>query len=272
MKKSFLLSAILFWILMGSLSLVVSLFFLEVSQTIDLSNSYLPPNGLHLLGTDSLGRDLLVRLLIGFKNTCLIGLTSATFSLLIGMGVGVFAAFVGGSVEALIFRLVEVFDSVPSLIWVSVFFYASRSYFPDSTVAFQIIFAMILVGWIPSSRIARTVTHKILVQEYVQAATALGASRVRIVFFHLFPNMWKSMVVSFSYSLTHFFIFDSVLSFIGFGIQPPDVSWGTLILDGWNHIAYYPHLLLGPALLLFATLFSLNLVIEFFKNEKEIYL
>ncbi len=263
MKRIF---AITYLVVLFSLSLVVPFLFPDLGTDIDLDKALILPSGSYWFGTDSLGRDLMFRVLIGAKTTVFVGVTSALISILLGSLIGIGLSLLPRFLEHIFLRFVEVVDSVPSVIWVCLLFV---SFYKEGSSLLFMIVAMFSVGWISSAKISRIASHKIISAQYIEAAQAMGVSKLRLIFKHIFPNMQESVISIFCYQLTYFFIFDSVLSFYGFGIQPPGLSWGVLILDGWKSIAFYPHLLVCPSAVLFVTILSLNIIIRSLKRENQ---
>jgi ABC-type dipeptide/oligopeptide/nickel transport system permease subunit len=215
------------------------------------------PSWRHPFGTDSLGRDLLVRVLQGHFLTWSVGLVAAIVALVIGSGLGCFAGYKKGWVDLLLMRLMEIISSVPQLVFVTLLVLFFRPWAETSSLArvFFLALAIALVHWMTFARLTRTLVLQISAEPFVEGARAVGAGPVRIFWVHLRPHISPLLKQGFLAALPSFLLFEGFLSFLGFGLQPPDVSLGTLLQEGWKSFSVAPHLLLAPGLVLFVTLF-----------------
>lgn len=210
------------------------------------------PSALHWLGTDPLGRDLLVRLLHGGRISLAVGFLATAVSLCIGVTYGAISGFLGGKIDAFMMRLVDVLYALPFTIFVILL-----------TVAFGRDFRLLFVAigavqWLTMARIVRAQVQALRRREFVQAAFALGLSRSRIIVRHILPNVLGPVVVYATLTVPAVLLLESTLSFLGLGVQPPMSSWGVLIKEGAEKMETYPWLLFFPALCFSLTLFSLN--------------
>jgi oligopeptide transport system permease protein len=236
-----------------SLLCIVGPWFLHFSyqeQNLDLGAT--PPSSVHWLGTDTLGRDLLVRLLYGGRISLGVGLCATLVALTIGVVYGAIAGYVGGKTDAVMMRLVDIIYALPFTIFVillMVFF------------GRNIILLFVAIGaveWLTMARIVRSQIMSLKKMEFIEAARSLGLGNRRIVFRHLLPNALGPIIVYTTLTIPAVMLLEAFLSFLGLGVQPPMSSWGTLIKDGAEKMEEFPWLLIFPGVIFSLTLFSLN--------------
>jgi oligopeptide transport system permease protein len=211
-----------------------------------------PPSAAHWLGTDVLGRDQLTRVMYGSRVSLMVGFVATTVALLIGVLWGAIAGFLGGRVDAVLMRIVDVLYALPFTIFIillTVIFGSSM---------LLLFLAIGAVEWLTMARIVRGQVLTIKRQEFVEAAVSMGLSRWQIIRRHLIPNVLGPIIVYTTLTIPSVILLESFLSFLGLGIQPPASSWGSLISAGVDTMEEYPWLLLFPAITLSITLFSLN--------------
>ncbi len=209
----------------------------------------------HWLGTDRLGRDLLVRMLYGTRLSLIIGLTATAVSVIIGVGWGATAGFAGGWIDGAMMRLVDGLNSLPYLLLVIALTTLLGRGNP------YILFAAIgAVGWITMARIVRGQALSLKRRAFVEAAVAGGAAAPRIIARHIIPNLAGPVIVYAALTVPQMILFESFLSFLGLGIQEPLASLGSLIRDGAAQMSSAPWLLAAPAGLLALMLLGLNLL------------
>lgn len=221
-------------------------------RTNDLDQTLLSPGAEHLFGTDDLGRDQLVRVMVGGRVSLGVGIIATAVSLLIGVTYGATAAYIGGKVDAVMMRLVDVLYALPFTIFVILL----MTLFERSIVLLFVVIGA--VEWLTMARIVRGQVLSIKEQEFVEAAVSLGYSTTRIIARHIIPNVLGVVVVYATLTVPSVMLLESFLSFLGLGVQPPMPSWGSLIKLGADNIQLYPYLLIIPALFFSLTLFSLN--------------
>ncbi|MFO1448044.1 MAG: ABC transporter permease [Opitutaceae bacterium] len=219
-------------------------------QLLDLGAS--APSASHWLGTDTLGRDLLVRLLYGGRVSLGVGLAATVVALTIGVVYGAVAGYFGGKLDAAMMRIVDIMYSLPFTIFVillMVFF--GR----DIILLFVAIGA---VEWLTMARIVRGQVMSVKRMEFIEAARSLGFGKRRLIFRHILPNILGPIIVYTTLTIPGVMLLEAFLSFLGLGVQPPMSSWGVLIKDGAEKMEEFPWLLLFPGTVFSLTLFSLN--------------
>ncbi len=218
----------------------------------NLNNTFAPPGAAHWLGTDQLGRDLLVRLLYGGRISLGVGLVATFVALTIGVIYGAVAGYVGGRADNAMMRIVDIIYALPFTIFVillMVFF---------GRHIWLLFVAIGAVEWLTMARIVRGQIMSLKKMEFIEAARALGLGSRRIIFRHMIPNVLGPIIVYATLTIPAVMLLEAFLSFLGLGVQPPMSSWGTLIKDGAEKMEEYPWLLVFPGTLFSVTLFSLN--------------
>jgi oligopeptide transport system permease protein len=210
------------------------------------------PSRAHWLGTDTLGRDLLVRLLTGGRVSLGVGLAATFVALTIGVVFGAVAGFFGGKLDIIMMRTVDIMYSLPFMVFVillMVFF------------GRNIILLFVAIGaveWLTMARIVRSQVMATKRMEFIEAARSLGFGRRRIIFRHILPNILGPIIVYTTLTIPGVMLLEAFLSFLGLGVQPPMSSWGVLIKDGAEKMEEYSWLLIFPGAMFSLTLFSLN--------------
>jgi len=220
----------------------------------DLAVRLKPPSPEHWLGTDSLGRDIASRILYGARISLVIGVVVVGSAGVFGTFVGLVAGYAGGLVDEALMRLTEVFLAFPALILAMAI---AGALGPSLTNA---IIAIAAVTWAVYARLTRGQILSLRRREFVEAARAMGASRMRIILRHLLPNTLAPLMVQASFDMGSSIIAAAGLSFIGFGAQPPTPEWGVMISEGRNFINTQPWLSLFPGLAILLAVGSFNLL------------
>ena len=218
----------------------------------NLSLGASPPSADHLLGTDVLGRDLLSRILYGARISLLVGFVATGVALIIGVSWGIIAGYIGGRVDSIMMRIVDILYGLPFIIFI---------------ILLMVIFGRNLwllfgaigaVEWLTMARIVRGQVIGLKNQEFVMAAKAMGVSNLSMFRRHLLPNILGPIAVYATLTIPQVMLLESFLSFLGLGIQPPMSSWGTLIKDGVESMEEFSWLLIYPGITFTITLFALN--------------
>ncbi len=245
----------------------------------NFEETFSAPGGRYLLGTDFLGRDMLSRLLYGTRISLAVGTLGALFAFTIGVLYGTLSGYVGGRVDNIMMRLVDVLYAFPSLLFIILLMVVFKTSFSAGVevVRGPIVLAIValdrflggmlfiligisLTSWIGVARLSRGMALSLREMEFVQAAKALGAGHFRIIVRYLAPNLVGPLIVNITLSIPGFIATEAFLSFIGLGVDPPTPSWGAMIQDGVRamrghpHLAIYPGIALALAMLSFAFL------------------
>jgi len=211
-------------------------------------------NKVHYLGTDDLGRDLLVRILFGARVSLAVGFLAAIVSLIIGVLYGSIAGYVGGRLDNIMMRIVDTLYSLPFMFFVILLMaIAGRSFY-------LLFIAIGAVSWLTTARIVRGQVISLKNSEFVEAARASGTGHGEIILRHLIPNTLGPIIVYFSLLVPRVMLEEAFLSFLGLGVQAPMASWGSLVADARNFVTLYPWMVIFPGFALTLTLFSLNFI------------
>ncbi len=208
----------------------------------------------HLLGTDSLGRDQLTRLLMGLRVSLAIGVVATAVSLVIGIAWGATAGYAGGRIDEAMMRIVDVLFALPFIFFVILLMVAFGS---SITLMFVAIGA---VEWLTMARIVRGQTRSLKSKEFIEAARAAGLTPSQIVVRHIVPNLLGPVVVYVTLTIPGVILAESFLSFLGLGVRPPMASLGSLIANGAQDMELAPWLLIFPSVVMAATLMSFNFI------------
>jgi oligopeptide transport system permease protein len=221
-------------------------------DTTNLDRVSQPPSADHWLGTDKLGRDQFSRILYGGRISLMVGLCATAVSLTIGVLYGTIAGYVGGKLDAVMMRIVDILYALPFTIFVILL----MVFFGRNIIL--LFLAIGAVEWLTMARIVRSQVQALRKQEFIEACVSLGLSRRRIILRHMIPNVLGPIVVYTTLTIPAVMLLEAFLSFLGLGVQPPMSSWGLLIKEGAEMMEEAPWLLIYPGLLFSLTLFSLN--------------
>lgn len=236
------------------------------ADDVDLLSRFSGPSLAHPLGTDELGRDFLVRLLYGGQVSLMVGLTAALAAAGLGTIIGLYAGYHGGRVDAFLMRFTDGIISLPllPLLIVLAALDLEKVGIPDAIAnsenvsLYRIILIVALVGWTTVARLVRGATLTIRERDFVLAARSHGASDFRIMTVHILPNLVSAIIVATTLSVGNVILLESVLSFLGLGIQPPIPSWGNLLTNAQELIWTAPALAIYPGMMIFVTVIAFN--------------
>ena len=256
-------------VIVASLALLAPAFeiLLGVEATrVDLFNQYASPDTQHWLGTDEAGRDVFVRLLYGGRISLLVGLVAAIGAAVIGTSLGLFAGYHGGGLDTLLMRTTDGVIALPllPLLIVLAAVDLTKLGVPDGIAnsemasLYRIIFIIAIVGWTTVARLVRAATLSVRTREFVRAAEAMGARPTKIMLRHILPNVVSPIVVATTLSIGAVILLESVLSFLGLGIQPPIPSWGNMLTNAQELATRAPALAVWPGVVIFVTVMAFN--------------
>jgi len=223
-------------------------------DAIDLRNIRQPPNFRHLLGTDALGRDLFTRLLYGGRISITIGLTAALLGTTLGTLIGATAGYYGRRIDNILMRLTDLAYSIPTLPLIIVI----SAY--TNTQALGIVLIIGFFSWMQTARVVRGAILSVKENEYVTAARALGAKDRLIIFRHILPNIFNSVIVGATLGVGYAIIVESSLSFLGLGVSPPTPTWGNMLMDSQATMASEPWLTIFPGMAILITVLCVNFI------------
>jgi peptide/nickel transport system permease protein len=221
----------------------------------DLLTGPTPPSGAHWLGTDELGRDYLSEILFAGQISLAIGLAVALLATVVGTALGAIAGYLGGWVGELIMRITDLFLIVPAIALLAVIL---QGLGPSPTT---IVFALTALGWTYIARVVRAQVLSLREKDFIDAARGIGASGFRIVVSHLLPNLAGVIAVAMSLAVASSIIAESTLSFLGFGVQPPQTSWGSMLSQAAGYVGTpQVYLLYFPGLFILVTVLCVNFI------------
>lgn len=232
-----------------------------------------PPSAKHWFGTDVHGRDLLTRVMFGARVSLLVGVVGAGVAFVIGVAWGAVSGYVGGRLDGLMMRFVDILYSLPSIIFVIVLLTTLKETTTQwltsvlgskaaSQASVLLLFAGLgAVSWLTMARIVRGQVLTLRNRAFVDASRSLGASHARIIWRHILPNVWGIVIVYLTLTVPSVILYESFLSYLGLGIEPPMASWGSLVAEGagqLNSVRIYWWLVVFPSAMLVTTLLALN--------------
>jgi peptide/nickel transport system permease protein len=234
---------------------------------VDLRHRLDGPSFSHPLGTDEIGRDLLMRLCEGGRVSLLVGFVAALAASVLGTAIGLVAGYRGGRLDALLMRVTDGVIALPLLPLLIVLAALDPKKLglggladSDAASLYRIVALVALVGWTTVARLVRGAALSLREREFVRAAISLGATPFRIMLVHILPNLASPIIVATTLSVGDIILLESVLSFLGLGVSPPLASWGNMLTGAQETIALAPQLALYPGLLILVTVVSFNLL------------
>lgn len=236
------------------------------AEQMNISRRFALPSWEFPLGTDEAGRDVLLRLLYGGRVSLLVGMAAALASAVIGTAIGILAGYYGGKLDAFLMRLTDAVISLPTLALLIVLaaIDLKKVGIPDSIAQseavslYRIIFIISIVGWTGVARLVRGATLSMRAREFVRAAVALGAPARRIMWVHILPNVIGPVIVATTLSVGGIILTESVLSYLGLGIQSPMSSWGNMLSNAQEMLSQAPQLVVYPGIAIMITVIAFN--------------
>jgi len=220
----------------------------------DVLNQNQWPSVLHWFGSDKFGRDIFVRTMYGARISLTIGFVTALLSLVIGVLYGGISAYLGGKVDMIMMRIVDILSGIPSLLYIILIML-----FLEHSIQ-SILIALCITYWIGTARITRSQILSLKNQDFALAAKVIGESKIKILLSHLIPNSMGPVIVTVTFLIPSAIFEEAFLSFLGIGIQVPMASWGSLANDAIPTLFTQPYQMLFPALAISITMFALNFI------------
>ena len=245
---------LLFVLLLALLAIFAPLVSPYNPYIVDLDQQLLPPSLHHWLGTDNFGRDVLTRIIYGARISLVVGLVPSFISLVIGTVMGILSGYVGGRTDFVVMRLADMMIAFPSLLLAMVVMYTLGANL------FNIFIALALVGWAGVARVVRSQTLALKEKEFIEAARANGTTQSTVMAHHIFPNVVPTLIVLFSLSIPDAIMWESSLSFLGVGVQPPAASWGLLVSTGKDYLVQAPMFAVAPGGAILLAVLAFNFV------------
>lgn len=231
------------------------------------ATTFAPPSWQYPFGTDDVGRDQFARAMVGGQVSLIIGFGSMLVSMILGVAIGAFAGYFGGIIDNVLMRITDVVLAVPLYLLLFVLSTALTDHSPRSIILLIAVF-----GWTTMARLVRSEFIAQREREYVMAARTIGAKNMRLMFRHILPNAAGPIIVNATLLIGNNIILESILSYFGFGVQPPYATWGNMISYGQGFLDSDPLLVLIPGLLIFLTVLSFNLVGDGLRDALDPYM
>ncbi|MDG6777961.1 ABC transporter permease [Thiomicrorhabdus sp. zzn3] len=224
------------------------------ANEVQLDRLLSPPGGSLMFGADELGRPLLERVVLGAQTSLFVAVGVVFFSFVIGTAIGIYSGYMGGWTDRIITKVIDVFLAFPGLLLAI----ALAAILGPGIE--NVIFALVVVGWVGYARLARAQTLSLRSREHILAARALAVPTWRILLRHLLPLSLAPLGVEATFGVAGAVISEAGLSFLGLGVQPPDASWGNMIKEGTRYLLVAPHLVLVPGMALMLVVLAVNLI------------
>lgn len=221
---------------------------------ISLKDSLKSPSSAHLMGTDVLGRDIFSRIIYGTRASLIIGVVATSISLIIGVVIGSIAGYYGGWIDSIMMRITDIFFAFPFfLLAIAIMTFLGPSFI-------NVFIALGIVGWTNYARLVRGQVISVKESDYIEAAHAVGAKDLRIIWNHVLPNTLAPIIVFTTMNIGGVILSEAGLSFLGIGVQPPAPSWGLMLSEASNFIFNAPWMVIWPGVAIFLTVLGYNLL------------
>ncbi len=253
-------SILIIWLMMAVFAGLIG----AESNLVNLDLMLSPPNFEAWFGYDELGRPVLQRLILGAQTSFMVAISVVVFSFLIGTSIGIYSAYVGGWVDKVILKIIDVFLAFPGLLLAI----ALAAILGPGIE--NVVFALVTVGWVGYARLARAQTLSFKHREHILAAKALGTPTYLILFKHLLPLILATLGVEATFGIAGAVISEAGLSFLGLGVQAPDASWGSMIREGTRYLLVSPHLVIFPGLALMLVVLAVNLAGDRLRDKLDV--
>lgn len=233
---------------------------LEMNMSIRMQ----PPSREHLLGTDSIGRDVFSRILYGGRASILLSAAATALSMLLGTIIGMAAGYFGGAVDFFITTVSNIFQGLPGMTMMI----AIAGILGPGTG--HVLFCLVITSWVSFSRLVRGEVMRVKQEEYVEGIRSFGASHLRILFIHILPNIAGNLIVVYTTRVGRTVLSVAGLTYLGLGLQPPAPDWGVMINDAKKYFRSSPHLLLAPGICIILLSFSVNLLGDVIRDKLDV--
>ncbi len=253
-KDKLAMTGLIILIIMTLLAIFVPIFSPYTYDQTDFLAMLQWPSAKHWFGTDKMGRDIFVRTMYGARISLSIGFAAAAINMVIGVLYGGISGYLGGKVDLVMMRIVDILTGVPSLLYIILIMM-----FLGSNVQ-SILIAMCMTYWITTARMVRSQIFTLRGQDFALAGKVIGETKWQILIRHLIPNSMGSIIVTVTFLIPSAIFQEAFLSFLGIGIQVPMASWGTLANDAIEYLFTYPYQMLFPAAAISITIFALNFI------------
>lgn len=260
MIKYFAYGMIIVWAMMA----IAAIFVGDSATNVQLDNMLASPNLENPLGTDELGRPVFERLLLGAQTSFLVAIGVVFFSSIIGTTIGVYSAYMGGWIDKIVTKIIDIFLAFPGLLLAI----ALAAILGPGIE--NVVFALVMVGWVGYARLARAQTLSLRSREHIQAAKALGVPTHLILFRHIVPLLTATLGVEATFGIAGAVISEAGLSFLGLGVQAPDASWGSMIREGTRYLLVAPHLVFIPGIMLMLVVLAVNLAGDIWRDSLDV--
>jgi len=265
MLKYLSYSIVIMWLLMAFAGFFIG----DHANEVVLSQFLSPPSeqaflSTAVLGTDELGRPVLERLILGAQTSLFVALGVVFFSAIIGTTIGVYSGYVGGLTDKIVTKVIDVFLAFPGLLLAI----ALAAILGPGIE--NVVFALVMVGWVGYARLARAQTLSLRHREHILAARSLGVSTPLMLYRHVLPLILAPLGVEATFGIAGAVISEAGLSFLGLGVQPPDASWGSMIKEGTRYLLMAPHLVLAPGIALMLVVLAVNLIGDQWRDHLDV--